>query len=114
MVLGRHARKCSYENHPAGISSDPGPIRSKPVPFIIAALWLSATGAAMDLRNSPPSRGAGYLFPLKTLIFHRCPSHVIFVTNALVQRMPICYMQRAGQVSALPRAVVAELVDAQR
>ncbi|MCZ4287638.1 hypothetical protein O4H62_02025 [Hoeflea alexandrii] len=51
---------------------------------------------------------------MKTLIFHTLSRHVIFVTNALVQRMPICYMQRAGQVSALPRAVVAELVDAQR
>ena len=43
-----------------------------------------------------------------------CWNSVIFAMKALVQRMTICYMQRAGQVSALPRAVVAELVDAQR
>lgn len=43
-----------------------------------------------------------------------CRHSVIFAMNALVQCMPICYMQRAGHVSALPRAVVAELVDAQR
>jgi hypothetical protein len=59
---------------------------------------------------SARSRG----FTLKMLIFRSLASHVFFVTNALVQRMSICYMQRAGQVSALPRAVVAELVDAQR
>jgi hypothetical protein len=48
---------------------------------------------------------------MKTLFAGDCP---LFVTNALVQGRSICYMQRAGQVSALPRAVVAELVDAQR
>jgi hypothetical protein len=51
---------------------------------------------------------------MKTLFAGDCPLRVIFVTNALVQGRSICYMQRAGQVSALPRAVVAELVDAQR
>jgi hypothetical protein len=51
---------------------------------------------------------------MKRQVFQLLSSHVIFVTNALVQCMSICYMQRAGQVSALPRAVVAELVDAQR
>ena len=69
--------------------------------------------AARSRRNARCAPDARQHLDLKMLNFQQLSSRVIFVTNALVQCMSICYMQRAGQVSALPRAVVAELVDAQ-
>ena len=43
-----------------------------------------------------------------------CQSLAIIACGALVSPETICYTPRAGRFRLLPRAVVAELVDAQR